>query len=188
MSDTKTAVGVVQGITEKPNGWTDIQVLFIGREHPTKLGVGPDDSALVADARALGTGPGTFEFVEKEGDINPRSSKPYINRYLQSVQAGTQEASQTQPNASGGAASSTAGGSYEAPPRWTEEEVARFEDKERRDFRSRAWGQTTAAFQHTIKVDEDPLEVFTRLKPFQRKIYEDITGSFAYPPDDDIPF
>ena len=187
MSETKTATGVVQGITEKPNGWTDVMVLFVGRQNATKLGVGPDDSALVDDVRALGSAEGTFEFTEKEGDINPRSGKPYINRYLQSVHSGN---SQTQPDASGGAATSTAGGSYqEAPPRWTEEEVQRFEDKERRDFRSRAWGQTTAAFSHTIKVDEDPLAVFDRLKPFQRKIYEDITGSFAYPViDDDIPF
>lgn len=188
MSDTKTAIGVVQGITEKPNGWTDIMVLFLGREHPTKLGVGPDEDALVNAVRALGANSGTFEFAEVEGDINPRSQKPYINRYLRSVQAGAQEASQTQPDASGGAATPTASGSLEPQPRWTEEEVARFEDKERRDYRSRAWGQTTAAFSHTIKVDEDPVAVYERLKPFQRKVYEDITGSFAYPTYDDVPF
>lgn len=186
MSDTKTADGVVQGITEKPNGWTDIMVLFIGREHATKLGVSPDDSVLVDEVRALGTNPGTFEFTEKDGDINPRSGKPYINRYLQRVQGA---GAQNQPNASGGGATPAAGGSLESQPKWTEEEVARFEDKERRDYRSRAWGQTTAAFSHTIKVDEDPIAVFDRLKPFQRKVYEDITGSFAYPAvDDDIPF
>jgi hypothetical protein len=186
--ESKDAVGVVQGITEKPNGWTDVHVLFTGRQNATKLGIGPDDSHLVDEVRAVGQNAATFSFTEKDGDLNPRSGKPYINRYLNGVVAGVVAGSQS--DALGGAASSTAGGSYQEPqPRWTEEEVARFEDKERRDYRSRAWGQTTAAFAHTIKVDEDPVAVFDRLKPFQRKVYEDICGSFAYPTvDDDIPF
>jgi hypothetical protein len=65
----------------------------------------------------------------------------------------------------------------------------KWDAKERRDYRSRAWAQTLAAFQHTIKVDEDPVKVFERLQPFQRKVYTDVTQSFAFPDDDsDIPF
>lgn len=186
-TDEKTADGVVQGITEKPNGWTDVHVLFVGRQNPTKLGISPDDSQLVAEVRAVGQNQATFSFTERDGDMNPRSGKPYINRYLNGVSTG---APQTQPDALGGAAPSTAGGSYQEPqPRYTEEEVARFEDKERRDYKSRSWAHTMSAFSHTIRTDEEPQAVYDRLKPFQRKIYEDICGMFAYPAvDDDIPF
>ena len=65
----------------------------------------------------------------------------------------------------------------------------KWDAKERRDYRSRAWAQTLAAFQHTIKVDEPASMVFNRLQPFQRKVYEDVCGMFAYPADDsDVPF
>lgn len=63
-----------------------------------------------------------------------------------------------------------------------------WDSKERRDYRSRAWAQILGAFSHTIKVEEDPVAVFNRLQPLHRKIYEDVTQSFAYPNDDDIPF
>jgi flagellar biosynthesis regulator FlaF len=61
--------------------------------------------------------------------------------------------------------------------------------KERRNYRSKAWAQVLGAMSHTIKVDEDPKDVFLRLQPLQRKIYEDVCGTFAYPTDDsDVPF
>ena len=54
---------------------------------------------------------------------------------------------------------------------------------------SRAWAQTLAAWQHTINEGDDPLLVFARLQPFQRKVYQDVCGRFAYPEDnDDVPF
>ena len=65
----------------------------------------------------------------------------------------------------------------------------KWDAKERRDYRSRAWAQTLGAFSHTIKVDEEPAAAFARLQPFQRKVYEDVCGMFAYPVDEeDIPF
>ena len=66
----------------------------------------------------------------------------------------------------------------------------KWDAKERRDYRSRAWAQTLGAFTHTIKTDEDPAAVFARLQPFQRKVFQDVCQSFAYPgdPDDDLPF
>ena len=74
---------------------------------------------------------------------------------------------------------------YQAP---TKADVD-WDAKERRDYRSRAWAQTIAAFQHTIKVDEDPTAVFLRLQPFQRKVFSDVCGMFAYPEGDEgVPF
>jgi hypothetical protein len=76
-----------------------------------------------------------------------------------------------------------------AAPKTIAEPAVDWDAKERRDYRSRAWAQTLAAFQHTIRVDEDPADVFLRLQPFQRKVFEDVCQSFSYPADDsDIPF
>jgi hypothetical protein len=192
VSELKSAVGTLKGWQDKPTGWTDFEVLVPGRQHPTK--VSTNDPELVLAAKALGTDVGTFVFNEVESEnINPRSGRPYLNRYLQEVHHGVVQV-QTQPNATAGSAPTpTAGGSeqqtWETPPRYSEEEVKRFEDKERRDFKSRAWAHTISAFNHTIPTSEDPAATFDRLKPFQRKVYEDICGSFAYDvTDDDIPF
>ena len=192
--ELKTAVGVLDGWQDKPTGWTDFQILFMGRQHPTKIST--NDAQLVNAVKELGTNVGTFTFAETDSpNINPRNNQPYKNRYLREVVAGAVEGAQTQQNATAGSATPpTASGSqsqdaqtWEPPPRYSEEEVARFEAKERRDYRSRAWAHTMSAFTHTIKTDEDPLAVFVRLQPFQRKVYEDICGLFAYD-DSDIPF
>ena len=192
--ELKTAVGVLDGWQDKPTGWTDFQILFMGRQHPTKIST--NDVQLVNAVKELGQNVGTFTFAETDSpNINPRNNQPYKNRYLREVVAGAVEGAQTQQNATAGSATPpTASGSpsqdaqtWEPPPRYSEEEVARFEAKERRDYRSRAWAHTISALNHTIKTDEDPLAVFVRLQPFQRKVYEDICGLFAYD-DSDIPF
>lgn len=65
----------------------------------------------------------------------------------------------------------------------------KWDAKERRDYRSRAWAQTLAAFQHTISVNDEPAATFARLQPFQRLIFQDVCQSFAFPADEsDIPF
>lgn len=197
MSELKSAIGTLKGWQDKPTGWTDFEILVPGRPRPTK--VSTNDPDLILAAKAIGQDVGTFVFNETESDnINPRTNRPYLNRYLQEVHPGAQpgvapQASQTQANATAGSTTtSTAGGSetqtWEPPPRYSEEEVRRFEAKERRDYKSRAWAHTISAFNHTIPTSEDPAATFERLKPFQRKVYEDICGAFAYEVDDDIPF
>lgn len=70
----------------------------------------------------------------------------------------------------------------------------KWDAKERRDLRSRAWAQTISLAVHTIRPeelkDENAIkETFVRLQIMQRKIYEDVAQSFAYPADqEDIPF
>lgn len=179
MGEVSVVVGTVQGITEKPSGWTSVEILVPGKNYPVRLDT--KRTEVIDQVRAVGAQTATFSYTEVESDkINEKSGRPYINRYLEAVELGATEAAQEVSNRS------TAGGSQS---HYTEEEVARFEAKERRDFRSRAWAQTISAFQHTIKVDEDPEQVFLRLQPFQRKLYEDVCQSFAYASDQsDIPF
>lgn len=175
MSDTVEIVGTLIGIMEKPSGWMQVQIEVPGKQYPVKADT--KKAEIIEQARAVGEAVATWTIKEVESEnINPNTSKPYINRYLEGVELG------------GTAADATAGGSPDQA-RYSEEDIARFEAKERRDYRSRAWAQTLGAFTHTIKVDESVEEVFLRLQPFQRKVYEDVTGLFAYPPDQsDIPF
>lgn len=156
MPDAQTIVGTNGGITEKANGWFEVQVSIPGKNYPVKLAT--KKSELIDAVRAIGTGVGTFSFNETESErINPNTQKPYINRYLEGVEAGGTPAAAT-----------TAGGSAQA------KEDVDWDAKDRRDFRSRAWAQTISAFAHTITFEEDGVAVFQRLKPLQEMIYKDI--------------
>lgn len=175
MSEVEQIVGTLLGIMEKPSGWTQIQISVPGKQYPIKTDTKKPE--IIEAARAVGEAVATWTITAVESEnINPNTNKPYINRYLEAVEAG------------GTVAPSTAGGSPDQA-RYSEDDIARFEAKERRDYRSRAWAQTLGAFSHTIRTDEEVGEAFTRLQPFQRKVYEDICGTFAYPADEsDIPF
>lgn len=164
MSETevKTVVGTNGGITEKANGWYEIAVAIPGKQYPVKLAT--KKSEIVDSVRALGSGEvGTFSYKETESDkINPHTDKPYINRYLEGVEAGGTPAASSGGGGGGGG-----------------REDVDWDSKERRDFRSRAWAHTLGAFQHTIKLDEDPMLVFARLHSFQQAIYKDIVRELA---------
>lgn len=177
MSEEAQIVGTLDGITEKSNGWFEISVLAPGNKYATKLAT--KRTEIVDAARGVGTGVATWTYKESESDrINEHTGKPFINRYLENVEAGA--VAQTQAAQTGQNFSQGNNGEVD------------WDGKERRDFRSRAWAQTISAFQHTIKVDEEPHDVYLRLKPFQTLVYEDICKDFAYDAettnDDDVPF
>lgn len=163
MSDVLTIVGTYDKIEEKKSGWFDVHVKVPGKNYPVRLAT--KQSGLLDQVRELGDNVGTFTYKESESStINERTGNPYINRYLESVTPGATAQAQ---------AAATASGSGE---KMTKEE---WNAKDRRDFRSRAWAQTISCFAHTIKapLDEvDPVLIFAKLKPFQRKLYEDIVG------------
>lgn len=100
MSDTKVAVGTLEGITEKPTGWTDIMVLFQGRDNATKLSTKKQE--LVELARAAGSTPMQWTFTEKDsGNPNPhRPGSNYLNRYFEGVAPVEANGSTTQTAAS----------------------------------------------------------------------------------------
>lgn len=192
MSEQRTVVGTCSAVEQKPGSeWMRFLVEVQGNNYPLRLDTRDED--VIKKARDAGAQVATWTINEKESDkINPRSNKPYINRYLEGVVLGGEpgfDSSKTSGASSGGGS-----GQY------TQEDIDRFDEKDRRDFRSRAWAQTLATFDHTVKDDEDPMLVFARLKPFQRKLYEDIVQGLAQEPaatggdsplspaDDDIPF
>lgn len=177
MPDVLTADGTLAGIEEKPTGWTSIKVALPGKEHPLKLDTKIGE--LVELARAAGTNMMTWKYSEQDsGTPNPhRPGSNYINRRFEGVEPVGSVATP----AAAPSASRNGGSDGMTPEKW--------DAKERRDYRSRAWAQTLAAFTHTIRTDESPEDVFNRLQPFQRKVYVDVTGMFAYPEgEDDLPF
>jgi hypothetical protein len=164
VSEVLTVVGEYDKIEEKKSGWFDVHIKVPGKKYPVRLST--KSSNLLDEVRATQGALSTFTYKESESSsINERTQKPYTNRYLESVTAGATAEAQA-----------AAAGNSE---RMTKEE---WNAKDRRDFRSRAWAQTISAFVHTIKSptgdfnDIDPLLVFAKLKPFQRKLYEDIVG------------
>lgn len=183
-SGVLTAVGKSDGIKEKTQGWYEVEVAVTGKQWPLRLAT--KSSTLLDSVRETNGQVATWHYTERESSkTNPNTGNPYTNRYLESVEVGVAAGAE---NATG-----TAGGS----DRMSKEE---WNAKDRRDFRSRAWAQTISAFAHTIEADTDPLLAFAKMKPFQRKLYEDIVQDLdpkaaqqqtidePEPPEDDIPF
>ncbi|HSE44542.1 MAG TPA: hypothetical protein VLA89_04350 [Gemmatimonadales bacterium] len=168
-SDLLSVVGKNDGIKEKQQGWYEVEVSVPGKKYPVRLST--KSTKILDEVRAVGSDVATFYYKESESSKeNPNTGKPYINRYLESVT----------PGAVAGAGGGNAGGSE----RMTKEE---WNAKDRRDFRSRAWAQTISAFAHTVTPDDDPVLVFAKLKPFQRKLYEDIVGDLDPKPEGQQP-
>ena len=198
-----TVVGKNDGIKEKAQGWHEVEVSVPGKNYPVRLAT--KRTALIDALRATIGQVATFTYTETDSNrTNPNTGNPYKNRYLESVEAGAQAPQ------GGGTAGGSSGGDDQ---RMSKEE---WRDKDRRDFRSRAWAQTISAYAHTIKAEDDAVSTFQRLKPFQEMIYKDIVQEMAerpaappaqpqqeplqpsgdhdgyesgdYPSDDDIPF
>lgn len=153
------------------HGWMRFEV-DVGKQWPVKLDTKIE--AIIEQVRKLGTAEGAWHFNESDGNPNPNQPGTfYKNRLLSKVEpAGEATVSAT---------------AVSAVPAQNDEKVD-WDAKERRDYRSRAWAQTISAFVHTIRTEESVDEVFQRLQPFQRKVYQDITGNFAYPQDNsDLP-
>lgn len=184
MSETETereieiVAGVIEGVTQKkPDTW-QVAVKPDGSQYTKNLWT--KDSELVTSLTAkLGQ---SGAFVCSASYWTNTSGTQVRSLWINGLSDGS-EVSSSVP-ASGQAATQTQTKSAVdgmTPEKW--------DAKERRDYRSRAWAQTLGAFGHTIKVDEDPLAVFARLQPFQRKVYEDVCGMFSYPEGyDDVPF
>lgn len=82
---TLEVIGTCSGITEKPSGWTELELQVPGKNYPVRLAT--RDGNLVTAARSLAGDAGKFTYTERESDkINPNSGKPYVNRYLDAVE------------------------------------------------------------------------------------------------------
>lgn len=180
--ETETVAGVIGGITLKKEGTWTVSVTPDGSQYSKNLWT--QDSELVAAlAQKIGN---QAAFECNVSHWTNQDGKPVRSLWI----SGEQQV----PDRILGVdlKTPTAGGNVrptQQPAQWTENKPVDWDAKERRDYRSRAWAQTLGAFTHTIKVDEDPVQVFQRLQPFQRKIFTDVCQSFAFPDDDsDVPF
>lgn len=215
MSDRETTEIVLHGkwsAFEDRGEWRQFEIVVEGKQYPYKLST--KKTEVIEAMMAVRDEEATFYGAEQESDkINEKSGKPYMNRYLNDVKAGTvgQEALPGTSSGGGGGGKSPAGGSRSGgEDNMTSED---WDAKERRRTMSLAWAHTLTANQHTFRSDEEPDAQFKRLQSYQRKIYVDICGEFAYPasgsdlpralqpdpenavvagstppPDDDIPF
>lgn len=176
--ETEIVAGVIEGVTQKrPDTW-QVGVKPDGSQYTKNLWT-KDAELVSALTEKLGQ---HGAFVCSASYWENKSGQQVRSLWINSVgeaEAAAASSDVSEPAARTARVSSPQDGM--TPEKW--------DAKERRDYRSRAWAQTISAFQHTIKLEEDPKDVFLRLQPFQRKVYEDICGMFSYPADDsDIPF
>lgn len=173
-SEAKTIVGTLKSWPfPNDHGWMRFEV-DIGKQYPVKLDTKIE--AIIEQVRELGTAEGAWHYNESDGNPNPNQPGTfYKNRLLSKVEPVSGDGQTAIP------VSASSGSSDE---RMTK---ADWDNKDRRNYRSRSWAQTISALpKQEGETDED---YFLRLQKFQRKVYGDITGSFAYPEDgSDLPF
>jgi hypothetical protein len=94
----QTLTGVCTEIVQKPGSdWCEFHIDG-GGKWPVK--VATKLQPLIELGKAVGSNLATWTYNEVESEkINEKSGKPYVNRYLESVEVG---GAQTQPNASAG--------------------------------------------------------------------------------------
>lgn len=79
-------VGQCASVVEKPSGWVEFHIMKPGNQYPVRLATKLEQ--LIEEGRAVKDQIATWTYNETEGDINPKSGKPYINRYFEGVALG----------------------------------------------------------------------------------------------------
>lgn len=103
----QTYVGTLAGITSKPGSdWHSVEINVANLRYPVKADT--KKSEIIEKVNAVGADIATWTINEVESEkTNPKSGRPYINRYLEDVEPGgvispTADAGQTTtPTASG---------------------------------------------------------------------------------------
>ena len=88
-----TYVGTVHTLIEKKGGWHTIEIAIPGKQYPVKADTKLEP--LLKQVREIRDGDliATFTVSETESEnINPNSGKPYIERRLEKVELGAQNA------------------------------------------------------------------------------------------------
>ena len=180
MAEKETTEIVLHGTWsafEDRGDWRQFEIKVEGKQYPYKLSTKKPE--VIEAMMAARDQEATFYGAEQESDkINEHTGKNFINRYLNDVKLGTEGQAQlpgtgTKPTAGGIRPGGTESDSGMTPEQW--------DQKERRRFMSFAWAHTLTALNPTFRSDEDPDTLFPRLQKFQRKIYVDMCGEFAYP-------
>lgn len=157
MGEELTIVGQCSGITEKPSGWTEFQIVVPGKQYPVKLAT--KSPQLITDARTIKDALATWTYNETESDnVNPNSGKPYVNRYLEKVEAGASASGDTaQPQA--------------------HHEPIHFADKDRLITRQtclKVAGEVYSSEYAAINEVDLPLAVMKAAQRFEAWLYRDI--------------
>jgi hypothetical protein len=161
---------------DSEKGWRSFFIEIEGRQYPVKMST--KKAEIIEKAMAVRDLQATFIGSEKDSDtINPHTSQPYKDRYLNDVKEGF--VGEPTGRAQSG---STAGGN--APQQgqalvFDEAALARVEEAGRRKTFSIAWSQAIEMLQHTFSVGEPIAEQFARVQELQRKIVMDVGGQWA---------
>lgn len=102
-----TYVGKVGALIEKKAGWHTVEISVPGKQYPVKADTKLEP--LLKQVREIRDGDliATFTISETESEnINPNSGKPYIERRLEKIELGAQNA----PNANGSPTTEAQGG------------------------------------------------------------------------------
>jgi len=149
---SESIVGTCQGITEKPSGWFEVEIMVPGKQYPLRLATKKQE--LVELARAAHTDAMTWSYNEVESDkINEHTGKPYVNRYLEGVEFA--------------AAAPAAPEAHHEP--------IHFADKDRAITRMACLKAAAALVAGAGVVHDDPgLETMKLADRFERWVYRDI--------------
>lgn len=84
----QTYVGTLIGITSKPGSdWYSVEINVANLRYPVKADT--KKAEIIEKVNAVGADIATWTINEVESEkINPKSNRPYINRYLEDVEAG----------------------------------------------------------------------------------------------------
>lgn len=86
-------VGTVQALVEKKQGWHTVEINVPGKQYPVKADTKLEPLLKLVREIRDGDLVATFTVSESESEnINPNSGKPYIERRLEKVEPGAQNA------------------------------------------------------------------------------------------------
>lgn len=167
----KQVVGQCSAVIEKNNDWVEFEIQVPGKEYPIRVSTKLEH--LVKAGREAKGQIATWHYKEVESidretgetKINPKSGKPFLNRYLESVELGAQ----TQQNAN----------ASEGPQ--SHHEAIHYADKDRAITRMACLKAAAVVYSSAAWAEDDdpPLAVMAAAARFETWIYRDI---------DEVPF
>ena len=181
MSDV-TYVGTVQALVEKKAGWHTVEISVPGKQYPVKADTKLEP--LLKQAREVRDGGlvATFTVSETESEnINPKNGLPYIERRLQKVELGAENA----PVANASPTTSQAGSGETG---MTKEEWA---NKDSAGHKRACIAIAVSALSHTMPSDpsSDDLATFmSRVAILSSAWHRSVLAERDDPTGEDVPF
>ena len=148
---SETIIGTCAGITEKPSGWFEFEIMAPGKQYPVRLATKKQE--LVELARAAHSDTMTWTYNETESDkVNEHTGKPFLNRYLEGVDFADQPEAKPEPH----------------------HEPMHFADKDRAISRMACLKAAAVIVADQSDTVDPGLEVMKLADRFERWVYRDI--------------